>query len=234
MDTIEKLDEFYTKGKLNPIEKKEFWKLVSIFKIKYEHVPKELADKFGEIKARNTPWKLYSVRSGVLLGIITFIIGIFAWIWWFNYFIINQSGALTMFKIDFWIGYVLWIIFIFLIMEGPHEISHYIVAYACNIKFNGWGIYKFQPTWDIEYSSYMQSSFNKRAFTHLIGTPINLIQYLFFLLITTLMNIHFWTLWIPFLLIYSWLIWKGVKYGYGDWPRFIKELKMKKKHKLDI
>ena len=66
MDLIEKLNEYYDKGKLNSSEKKEFWLLVSNFKIKYEHVPKELADKFGRIKAKNTPWNLYSVRSGIL------------------------------------------------------------------------------------------------------------------------------------------------------------------------
>ncbi|MFX1312411.1 MAG: hypothetical protein ACFFHD_07340 [Promethearchaeota archaeon] len=231
MELIEKLNEFYDKDKLNSSEKKEFWLLVSSIKIKYEHVPKELAEIFGKIKSKITPWKLYSVQSGILLGIITLLLGIIAWIWWFSYYIITRSTSLNVFDIEYWTGFTLWIVFIFLIMEGPHELSHLFVAYLCKIKFNGWGIYKFQPTWDIEYSSYMQSSFNKRALTHLIGTPINLFQYLLHLIITTIFNIYFWLLWIPFLFIYAWLIWKGVKEGYGDLPRFYKELKRKKLHK---
>ena len=34
MDLIEKLNEYYDKGQLNSSEKKEFWLLVSNFKIK--------------------------------------------------------------------------------------------------------------------------------------------------------------------------------------------------------
>ncbi len=231
MDLTEKLNEYYEKGRLNPNEKKEFWYLVSHFKIKYEHVPTELAEKFGAIKAKNTPWKLYSVRSGILLGFITLVLGIFVWFWWFEIFISNQKTPLNLTDFLFWEGIILWMLFIFLIMEGPHELSHLITAYICKIKFNGWGNYKLQPTWDIEYSSYMQSSFNKRALTHLIGTPINLFQYILFLVITIWLNVNFWILLIPFLLIYGWLIWKGIKEGYGDLPRFFKELKRKSLHK---
>ena len=234
IDLIEKLNIFYEKGKLNPSEKKEFWNLVSDFKVKFERVPKELAEKFGAIKAKNVPWNLYSVRSGILLGITTLLLGIIAWIWWFLYYIMARSIPLNVFDIEYWMGFILWIVFIFLIMEGPHELSHFFIAYLCKIKFNGWGSYKFQPTWDIEYSSYMQSSFNKRALTHLIGTPINLFQYLLHLIITTFLNGNFWLLWIPFLLIYTWLIWKGVKEGYGDLPRFYKEIKRKKLHEKEV
>ncbi|MBA7530669.1 hypothetical protein ES705_22878 [subsurface metagenome] len=229
-----KLDEFYKKQKLNVSEKKEFWKLVSEVKIKYNHVPKELADKFGTIKAKNTPWKLYSVKSGILLGIITFILGIIAWFWWFNYYIFERNTPLNIIDFSYWMGFLLWIAFIFLIMEGPHELSHIIVAYLCGIKFNGWGIYRFQPTWDIEYSSYLQSNFNKRAITHLIGTPINFFQFLFHLIYTTYLNFNFGLLWIPFLIIYIELIWMGIKEGYGDLPRFFKEIKRKKLHKKII
>ena len=88
MELKDKLEEYYRKGKLDPSEKKEFWKLVSEVKIKYGKVPKELADKFGTIKANNRPWKLYSVRSGILLGAITFILGIFSWFWWFFFFLL--------------------------------------------------------------------------------------------------------------------------------------------------
>jgi len=234
MEINKKIDEFYQKEKLTPSEKKEFWKLVHEVKLKYEHVPRELADKFGIIKARNTPWKLHSNWSGVLLGIVTFVLGIFAWIWWFDFFILSRSSPLTISNFYFWIGCVLWMIFIFLIMEGPHELSHIIVAYVCKIKFSGWGLYRAQPTWDIEYSSYLQSSYNKRAITHLIGTPLNLFQYTLHLIITTWMNANFWLLWIPFILIYFWLIWCGVTQGYGDWPRFYKELKRKKLHRNQI
>jgi len=155
MEFMSKLEEFYKKDKLSKIEKKEFWKLVAEAKIQYEHVPKEFAEKFGAIKAKNTPWTLFSVRSGILLSIITLICGIFAWLWWFNFFIFSQNTPLDFTNIVYWLGFLLWIVFIFLIMEGPHELSHIIVAYLCKIKFNGWGIYKFQPTWDIEYSSYL-------------------------------------------------------------------------------
>ncbi len=228
MELNDKLDAFYKKGKLNYSEKKEFWKMVNEFKIKYERVPKEFADKLGIIKAKNAPWKLYSVKSGIILGIISFVLGIFAWFWWFNYFIFNQPVSLNMSDFSYWLGFISWIAFIFLIMEGLHELSHLIAAHFFNIKFNGWGIYKLQPTWDIEYSSYLQSSFNKRAITHLIGTPINFFQFLLHLIITTFLNFNFWILWIPFIAIYLELTWMGIKEGYGDVPRFLKELKRKK------
>ena len=228
---MELLDSFLKKKRLTTAEKKEFWKLVNDVKINYECVPKEIADKFGIIKAKNVPWKLYSVKSGILLGLITFIAGIIAWIWWFNFFIFSRNTQLNTNDSVYWIGFILWISLIFLIMEGPHELSHIIVAHLCKIKFNGWGIYRLQPTWDIEYSSYLQSSFNKRAMTHLIGTPINLFQFLLHLVITTWLNINFWLLWIPFIIIYLGLIWKGYSEGYGDVPRFIKELRRKKLHK---
>ena len=227
----DKLDELHKKGQLSPDEKREFWKLVHEAKVKYEHVPKELAEKFGKIKAENSPWKLYSIRSGVLLGVSTFILGILAWIWWFDFFIFSRTAPLKPTGLLYWIGFILWVIFMFLIMEGPHELSHIIVARAFKIKFNGWGIYRLQPTLDIEYSSYLQSNFNKRAITHLIGMPINLIQYLLHLIITTFLNINFWLLWIPFIIIYFSLFWMGIREGYGDLPRFIKELKRKRIHK---
>ena len=141
-----------------------------------------------------------------------------------------MSQPLTFSDLKYWIGLGIWIIIMFLAMEGAHELSHIIVAYFFKIKFNGWGIYKLQPTWDIEYSSYLQSSFNKRAITHLIGTPVNLFQYLLHLIITTYLNVNFWLLWIPFIVIYIELIRMGIKEGYGDLPRFLKELKRKKLH----
>ncbi|MFX0140396.1 MAG: hypothetical protein ACFFDN_42550 [Candidatus Hodarchaeota archaeon] len=231
MELEEKLEELLSKGTLNPIEKREFWKLVHEAKVRYNSVPKELADKFGKIKAQNTPWKLYRLRSNIVLSVLTFLLGIVAWIWWFDMFIFSQAVPLSSSQLLFWIGFLLWMIFIFLIMLGPHELSHFIVAELFKIKFNGWGIYRLQPTLDIEYSSYLRSTFNKRALTHLIGMPINLFQFLAHLLITTFLNNNYWILWIPFTVIYSFLIIVGLVGGYGDVPRCIKELKRKKIHK---
>ena len=231
MELENKLEELFNKGKLDPIEKKEFWKLVHEAKVRYNSVPKDLAEKFGKIKAQNTPWRLYKVRSNILLSVITLLVGIIAWIWWFDFFIFSQSIPLNPSKLLFWIGLFLWILFIFLIMLGPHELSHILIARLFKIKFNGWGMYRFQPTLDIEYSSYLRSNFNKRALIHIIGMPINLIQFLAHLIITTYLNINYWILWIPFTVIYSSLIIAGAVVGYGDLPRCIKELKRKKEHK---
>ncbi|MFX0093573.1 MAG: hypothetical protein ACFFBD_17610 [Candidatus Hodarchaeota archaeon] len=226
-----KLNQLYRTDKLGRLEKKEFWKLVSEAKIEYERVPVELAEKFGIIKARIMPWKLRSVKSGILLGITTFILGFIAWIWWFKHYIFNRIIPLDVVDFSYWIGFILWIVFIFLIMEGPHELSHLIVAQLFHIKFRGWGLYKLQPTWDIEYSSYLQASFNQRAIVHLIGTPVNLFQYLLHLTLTLFWNRNFWPLLIPFLIIYGNLIWMGIRQGYGDIPKFLKELKKKRLHR---
>ena len=223
-----KIDEFYQKIKLTSKEKKEFWKLVHEVKIMYNSVPKNLADKFGKIKASNTPWKLYSVRSGVIKSIITLTLGIMAWIWWCNEYIFMMSPPLTFSDSKYWIGLGIWIVIMFLAMEGTHELSHIIFAYSCKIKFNGWGSYKLSPTWDIEYSSYLQSTFNKRAWLHLIGALVNIIQYLAHLIITILLNINFILLLIPIVLVYLWTIWKGITEHYGDIPRFIKEIRRKR------
>ena len=158
MELEDKLEELSNKEELNPVEKREFWKLVHKAKVRYNSVPKELADKFGKIKVQNTPWKLYRLRSNILLSVFTFLLGIVAWIWWFDLFIFSQSIPLNSSKQLFWIGFFLWILFIFLIMLGPHELSHFLIAKLFKIKFNGWGMYRFQPTLDIEYSSYLMSS----------------------------------------------------------------------------
>ena len=89
------LEELLNKEKLNPFEKREFWKLVHEAKVRYNSVPKDLADKFGKIKAQNTPWRLYNLRSNILLSIITLLFGIIAWIWWFDMFIFSQSIPLN-------------------------------------------------------------------------------------------------------------------------------------------
>ncbi len=231
MELEDKLDGFLNKGKLSPNEKKEFWKLVHEAKVKYNSVPERVAEKFGNIKAQNTPWRLYKMWSNTLLSVGTLLIGIIAWMWWFDFFILSQSIPLNRSKQLFWIGFFLWILFIFLIMLGPHELSHLLIAKLFKIRFNGWGIYRFQPTLDIEYSSYLRSNFNRRALLHLIGTPVNLIQFLAHLIITTCLNINYWILWLPFTIIYSYLLIAGAVEGYGDIPRCIKELKRKKLHK---
>ena len=231
MELENRLEELLNKGKLNPIEKKEFWKLVHEVKVRYNSVPKNLAEKFGKIKAQNIPWRLYKMWSNILLSVITLLVGIIAWIWWFDYFIFSQIIPLNSSILLFWHGFFLWILFIFLIMLGPHELSHLLIARLFKIDFNGWGIYRFQPTLDIEYSSYLMSSYNKRALLHIIGMPINLIQFLAHLIITIYLNINYWILWIPFTVIYSYLIIAGVMEGYGDVPRCIKEMKRKKEHK---
>ena len=230
MELENKLEELFSKGRLNPIDKKEFWKLVHEAKVRYNSVPKDLADEFGKIKAQNIPWRLYKLRSNIALSVITLLLGIVAWIYWFNMFIFNQAIPLNSSKSLYWTGFFLWMLFIFLIMLGPHELSHILIARLFKIKFNGWGIYRLQPTLDIEYSSYLKSTFNKRASLHLIGMPINLFQFLAHLIITTFLNINYWILWIPFTIIYSYLIVAGILEGYGDVPRCIKELKRKNEH----
>ena len=234
MELEKEVEDLLSKEKLNPIEKKEFWKLVHEAKVRYNSVPKELADKFGKIKARNAPWRLYRVRSNIVISVLAFLLGVVGWIWWLDMFIFSQAVPLNTSQLLFWIGFLLWMVFILLIMLGPHELSHIIVAKLFNINFNGWGIYRLQPTLDIEYSSYLGSTFGKRALLHLIGMPINLFQFLAHLIITTFLNNNYWILWIPFTVIYSFLIIVGIVGGYGDVPRCVKELKRNKEYKKKL
>ena len=135
MELENKLEDLLNKEKLNPIEKREFWKLVHEAKVRHNSVPEELAEKFGKIKAQNTPWRLYQLRSNIILSVLTLLLGIGAWIWWFDMFIFSQAIPLNSSKLLFWMGFLLWMLFIFLIMLGPHELSHIIIAKLFKINF---------------------------------------------------------------------------------------------------
>lgn len=192
-----------------------FWRAVSEVK-RHPELVERYADRIAHIDAqahRNWAMLIVPLRLGTVLAIVVTLIGL-ASIWW-AYHLTDWAQVLT-----FLAG-------VGILLGSTHTLAHLVVGRLMGIRFTYWFVGEVsrpQPGVKTDYSSYLRTEANKRAWMHASGALA--------------------TKAIPFLLIGAavaaelptWIVWALVGLGVAmiladvfwstnasDWKRFSRE-----------
>lgn len=140
-----------------------FWRAVSEVKRRPELVDR-YAERIAHIDARaHRNWALLQVPLGWgTLAAIVVTLGGFAAIWWSYYL----TG---------WTQIVVFFVGMGILVGSTHSLAHFVVGRLLGIRFSYWFVGEVkqpQPGVKIDYSSYLRTGANRRAWMHASGAIV--------------------------------------------------------------
>jgi len=220
------------KGYLSDQERRRVRTIMRDVKLKYDRVPKELAEPLGRIRRTSLiTFNIYSKNVGFLFGILALIAGMLLnFFWLFNFVenvfflqffytfneLIRLLDVYFFEEVFFWLlgqnffaflltyllGLGLWTASAITTMAGIRVFVHYYVLKKIYNVEPFFWIHKLEPCWVENYAQFLQIGFKGRRMCYLTGGLTGVIYMIIICAITTLINPNFWTVWLIFAVFY--------------------------------
>lgn len=216
------------KGRLNRGERDRVRRIIRNVKLRYDRVPKDLAEPLGRVRRTSLiTYNLYSRNVGFLFAAVTLFAGIFLSLIWIQnyveYFSFEEFFALfdellRLFEVYFFeevlawllgqnfisyvlsyiLGLVIWSVAVVLLMTGLSVIVHYLVLKKKYKVKAYFMIHRLRPAWIEDYSDFLQIGFKGRRLSHLTAASTGMALMAIVCVLTTIFFYQYWTVWLIF------------------------------------
>jgi hypothetical protein len=196
-----------------------FWRVVGRVKRNPE-LAERYADRIARIDDaafRDWAWLVIPIRLGTTLALLATAGGLFLVGWAYT---LVDRGADTAALVSFFLGFGV-------ILVTTHGLGHLAVGRALGIRFTAWfvgGLTQPQPGVKIDYSSYLRSTPERRAWTHAAGAIVTKIVPFVLIGAARVAGLPDWVTWalvaLGVAMVATDLLWSTKS---SDWARFRRE-----------